>query len=221
MNEEKIEGLIQKMTLKEKASLCSGSDFWHTKGIERLDIPSIMMSDGPHGMRKVIENDDDTGNETVEAVCFPPAVLLASSWDKSLMSLVGETLGEECLAEQISILLGPAINIKRSPLCGRNFEYLSEDPYLSGELAKSYINGVQSKGIGTSLKHFAANNQEHNRMSVDEQIDERTLREIYLANFEIPVTEAKPWTVMCAYNKINGELCSEKERLLTTILREE
>ena len=215
-----ISKLIAKMTLEEKASMCSGVGAWHTKALERLNIPAIMMSDGPHGLRKVIE-DDENGNETVEAVCFPPAVNLASSWDRDLIKRVGETLGIECQSEDIAIILGPAANIKRSPLCGRNFEYFSEDPYLSSELASNHIKGVQSQGVGTSLKHFVANNQEHMRMSVDEHIDERTLREIYLASFEKPVKDAKPWTLMCAYNKVNGTLCSEHPRLLTEVLRNE
>src|SRR6056297_2197422 len=202
---KKITELIAKMTLEEKASMCSGVGAWHTKAIERLNIPAIMMSDGPHGLRKVIE-DVKKGNETVDAVCFPPAVNLASSWDRWLVEQVGETIGEACQAEDIQIILGPAANIKRSPLCGRNFEYFSEDPYLSSEMASAHITGVQSQGIGTSLKHFVANNQEHMRMSVDEKIDERTLREIYLTSFELPLKESKPWTVMCAYNKLNGTL---------------
>ncbi len=221
MNMYEIKELISQMTLQEKASLCAGSDSWHTTPVERLGIPAIMMTDGPHGLRKMVENSETGESETVEGVCFPPAVLLACSWDKELLKELGETLGEESLSEQISILLGPAINIKRSPLCGRNFEYLSEDPFLSGELASEYIKGVQSKGIGTSLKHFTANNQEHNRLSVDEAIDERTFREIYLADFEKPIREAQPWTVMCAYNMINGTHCSEKKELLTDILRDE
>jgi beta-glucosidase len=217
---EKISELIGKMTLEEKASLCSGVGAWHTKAIDRLDIPAIMMSDGPHGLRKVIEHENGE-NETVEAVCFPPAVNFASTWNRDLVRDVGETIGEECQAEDISIILGPAANIKRSPLCGRNFEYLSEDPYLSSEMASAHITGVQSQGVGTSLKHFVANNQEHMRMSINEHIDERTLREIYLTSFEKPIKEAKPWTVMCAYNKVNGTLCSEHPRLLTEILRDE
>src|SRR6056297_1116476 len=217
---EKISELIAKMTLEEKASLCSGVGAWHTKAIDRLSIPAIMMSDGPHGLRKVIEHESGE-NETVEAVCFPPAVNLASTWNRDLVRDVGESIGEECQAEDISIILGPAANIKRSPLCGRNFEYFSEDPYLSTELAKSHIKGVQSQGVGTSLKHFVANNQEHMRMSVNEIIDERTLREIYLSSFETAVKEAKPWTIMCSYNKVNGDFCSEHPYLLTQILREE
>jgi len=217
-----IDSIVSQMTLEEKAGLCSGLDFWHTKPVKRLDIPSIMMTDGPHGLRKQSEESDHLGiNQSVPATCFPSGAGLASSWDRELIKEVGEALAEECLAEGVSIILGPAANIKRSPLCGWNFEYLSEDPYLSSQIAASHIKGVQSKGIGTSLKHFAANNQEHRRMSVDAVVDERTLREIYLASFEAAVKEAKPWTVMCAYNKINGTYCSQNEYLLTEILRKD
>lgn len=217
-----IKNLIKKMTLDEKASLCSGMDFWNTKSIERLNIPSIMMTDGPHGLRKQAEAADHLGlNESIKATCFPTASALACSWNKNLIKKMGIALAKECKAEGVSIILGPGVNIKRSPLCGRNFEYYSEDPYLSGELAKNQINGTQSQGIGTSIKHFAANNQEHRRMTIDTIIDERTLREIYLASFETAIKDAKPWTVMCAYNKINGQFCSENYKLLTEILREE
>jgi len=210
------------MTLEEKAGLCSGLDAWRTKPVERLDIPSIMMTDGPHGLRKQIPNADlfDVIN-SVPATCFPSGAGLACSWNRNLIEKVGVALGKEAKAEKVSIVLGPAANIKRSPLCGRNFEYFSEDPYLSSEMAASHIKGVQSQGVGTSLKHFAANNQEHRRMTVDVIIDERTLREIYLASFEDAVKKAKPWTVMCAYNKINGQYCSENEYLLNDILKEE
>ncbi|MCX7796656.1 MAG: glycoside hydrolase family 3 C-terminal domain-containing protein [bacterium] len=216
--ERDIKKIISQMTLEEKASLCSGLDMWHTKPIERLGIPSIMMTDGPHGIRKQV---GASFSESIPATCFPTASCLASSWDRTLVEKVGKAIGEECQAEGVSIILGPGANIKRSPLCGRNFEYFSEDPYLSSELAKSHILGVQSQGVGTSLKHFAANNQEHRRHSIDEIIDERTLREIYLASFENAVKYAQPWTVMSAYNKINGKYCSENEFLLTKILKEE
>ena len=217
-----IKELVKKMTLEEKASLCSGKNFWETKSIERLGIKSIMVTDGPHGLRKQAGNGDHMGiNESVPATCFPTAASLAACWDRKLMYKLGKALGEECQAEDVSILLGPGINIKRSPLCGRNFEYFSEDPVLSGELAAAHVNGVQSQGVGTSLKHFAVNNQEHDRMTVSAEIEERTLREIYLTAFEIVVKKAKPWTVMCAYNKINGTYCSENKKLLTDILREE
>jgi len=218
-----IKKLISELTLEEKASLCSGLDSWHTVPIERLHIPSIMMTDGPHGVRKELEqvSGDLLTNTSYPATCFPTAAALACSWDKELIYKLGEALGDECLASDISILLGPGVNIKRSPVCGRNFEYYSEDPYLAGEMGASFINGVQSKGVGTSLKHFAANNQETARLTTDTIIDERTLREIYLTNFEIAVKDAKPWTVMCSYNKLHGEFCSEKKSLLTGILRDE
>lgn len=214
--------LVSQMTLEEKASLCSGNGFWHIKGVERLGFPSVMVSDGPHGLRKQIASGDHLGlNDSISAVCFPTAAGLACSFDRELMHIMGEALGEECQAEDVAVLLGPAINIKRSPLCGRNFEYFSEDPYLAGELAAAYIEGVQSKNVGVSIKHFAVNNQEHRRMTVNAAVDERTLREIYLAAFEIAVKKAKPWTVMCSYNKVNGTYASENKKLLTDILRDE
>jgi beta-glucosidase len=210
------------MTLEEKASLCSGSDFWNTKAVERLGIPSLMVTDGPHGLRKQSTDTDHLGlNKSVPATCFPSGSALASSWNRELIKKVGIALGEECQAENVAILLGPAANIKRSPLCGRNFEYFSEDPYLSSEIAASHIKGVQSQGVGTSLKHFAVNNQEHRRLSVDAILDDRPLREIYLASFEGAVKKSQPWTVMCAYNKVNGDYCSENDTLLTSILKDE
>lgn len=218
----KIEELVKQMTLEEKAGMCSGSDFWHLKGVERLGIPSVMMSDGPHGLRKQEESADHLGiKDSIQAVCFPSAAGLAASFDKGLLRKVGETLGEECQAEKVAVLLGPAINIKRSPLCGRNFEYMSEDPFLSSKLAAAYIDGLQSRNVGASLKHFAVNNQEKRRSTVSAQVSERALREIYLASFEGAVKEGKPWTVMCSYNRINGEHASQSRRLLTEILREE
>ena len=216
-----IKKLIAEMTLEEKAGLCSGLDFWTTKGIERLGIPSIMLTDGPHGLRKQVGETDHLGlNESVPATCFPSGSGLACSWDRELLEKVGVALGEECQAENVGVVLGPAANIKRSPLCGRNFEYFSEDPYLSTEMAASHINGVQSQGVGTALKHFAANNQEHRRLTSDSIIDERTLREIYLASFEGAIKQSQPWTVMCGYNKLNGEYCSENKYLLNDILKE-
>ncbi|MBM7570576.1 glycoside hydrolase family 3 C-terminal domain-containing protein [Aquibacillus albus] len=217
-----IKSIISQMTLEEKAGMCSGLDFWHLKGVERLGVPSVMVTDGPHGLRKQAEDADHLGlANSVPATCFPSAVTLASSWNKELMKEVGVALGEESQAEDVAVILGPGANIKRSPLCGRNFEYFSEDPFLSSEMAANHILGVQSQGVGTSLKHFAANNQEHRRMSTNAVIDERTLREIYLASFENTVKKAQPWTVMCAYNKINGEFASENKNLLTDILRDE
>ncbi|TCM95786.1 beta-glucosidase [Paenibacillus sp. BK033] len=217
-----IQALLAEMTLEEKAGMCSGLDFWRLKGVERLGIPSIMVTDGPHGLRKQQGGTDHLGIfESVPATCFPSAAGMASSWDRELIGKVGEALGEECQAENVAVLLGPGANIKRSPLCGRNFEYFSEDPYLSSEMAASHINGVQSQGVGTSLKHFAVNNQEHRRMGVDAVVDERTLREIYLASFEGAVRKAQPWTVMSAYNKVNGTYASENPYLLTDILKDE
>lgn len=221
--ERNLKLLIAQMTLEEKASLCSGASFWHTKPIERLGIPSVWMSDGPHGLRKqAVGNNDHLGlNESIPSVCFPAACATASSFDTELMTRLGETLGEECQAEDISILLGPAVNIKRSPLCGRNFEYMSEDPYLTGKMAAAYICGVQSKNIGTSIKHFSANNQEFNRMSCSSEVSERALREIYFPGFEEAVKSVRPKTVMCSYNKINGTFSSENEWLLTKVLRDD
>lgn len=217
-----IQALIAQMTLEEKAALCSGLDFWHTQPIERLNIPSVMLTDGPHGLRKQSGSGDHLGlHDSVPATCFPSGAALASSWDRALIQEVGKALGEECQAEGVAVLLGPAANIKRSPLCGRNFEYFSEDPYLSSEIATAHIEGVQSQGVGTSLKHFAVNNQEHRRMTTNALVDERVLREIYLASFEGAVVHAQPWTVMCAYNRVNGEFCSENAYLLTDILRNE
>lgn len=217
-----LKALISQMTLEEKAGLCSGASFWFTKPVERLGIPSVMMTDGPHGLRKQAGDADHLGiNDSVVAVCFPAACATASSFDTDLMTRLGETLGEECQAEDVSILLGPAVNIKRSPLCGRNFEYISEDPYLTGKLAAAYIRGVQSKHVGTSIKHFAANNQEYNRMSCSSQVSQRALREIYLPGFEEAVKASQPKTVMCSYNKINGVYASENEWLLTKVLRDE
>jgi beta-glucosidase len=219
---EDISMLRAQMTLEEKASLCSGLDFWHLKGIERLDIPSIMVTDGPHGLRKQVADSSQVCLESsVPATCFPTASTLAATWNRELIYQVGRAIGEECRAEKVGVILGPGANIKRSPLCGRNFEYFSEDPYLSGEIARSHINGIQSMGIGTSLKHYAANNQESRRMVVDAVVDERALREIYLAGFEIAVKGAQPWTVMSAYNKVNGIYCSEHQALLRDILRDE
>lgn len=216
-----IKEIISKMTLEEKASLCSGLDMWHTKAVERLQIPSIMMTDGPHGLRKQGEPTSLDIYNSVPATCFPSAAGLACSWDRSLLKKVGVALGEECQAEKVDIILGPGANIKRSPLCGRNFEYFSEDPYLTSEMAANHIEGVQSQGVGTSLKHFAVNNQENRRMSVSAVVDERTFREIYLSNFEGAVKKAKPWTVMCSYNRVNGTYSSENKNLLTSILKDE
>ena len=220
--EASVQELVKKLTLEEKAAFCSGLDMWHTVPVERLGIPSVMMTDGPHGLRKQAGESDHLGlNESVPATCFPSGAGLASSWDPALLRRVGEALGDEAQANGVSIVLGPAVNIKRSPLCGRNFEYFSEDPFLAGELAAEIIEGIQSRGVGTSIKHFAVNNQEHRRMSVDARVDERTLREIYLAGFERAIRKAKPWTVMCSYNRINGVYSSDNRRLLGDVLRGE
>ena len=217
-----VKGIIREMTLEEKAGMCSGKDFWHLKGVERLGIPEVMVSDGPHGLRKQAAEADHLGlNESIKAVCFPTACATACSFDRDLLEKMGERIGDECQAEDLSVILGPAVNIKRSPLCGRNFEYFSEDPYLASQMAAAHIKGVQSKNVGTSIKHFAANNQEHRRMSCSSEVDERTLREIYLAAFETAIKEAKPDTVMCSYNRINGEFASENHWLLTEVLRDE
>lgn len=220
--ERNINKLVQSLTLEEKASLCSGKDFWNTQNIERLNIPSITMNDGPHGLRKQADKDDNLGiSKSIPSTCFPTYSALGSSWDTELINKVGSAIAEECLQEKVSIILGPGVNIKRSPLCGRNFEYLSEDPYLSGKMAVSFIDGVQSKGVGTSLKHYAVNSQESRRMLIDSVVDERALREIYLTAFEMAVKESKPWTVMAAYNKYKGIYCSESHELLSQILRNE
>lgn len=220
--ERDIRSIVSQMTLEEKAGMCSGRDFWHLKGVERLGVPEVMVSDGPHGLRKQNEKADHLGaNESIKAVCFPTACATACSFDRELLRELGEALGDECQAEDVSVILGPAVNIKRSPLCGRNFEYFSEDPYLASQMAAAHIQGVQSKNVGTSIKHFAANNQEYRRLSCSSEIDERTLREIYLAAFETAVREGKPDTVMCSYNKINGTFASENHWLLTEVLRDE
>lgn len=213
---------IQKMTLEEKASLCSGHDYWHSEGVPSAGIPSVMLTDGPHGIRKRAEKTSEKSHSILKgapAICYPTASATACSWDADLLYKMGQALGDECLKERISVLLGPGVNIKRSPLCGRNFEYFSEDPVLAGEMAAAFINGVQSKGIGTSIKHYAVNNQETRRMTVNAVVDERTLRELYLAPFETAVKKAQPWTVMCAYNRLNGVYCAENKWLLTDVLR--
>ena len=217
-----IKNLIAEMTLEEKAGLLGGDDFWHTKAVERLGLPRFMMSDGPHGLRKQDQEEENAGvNDSIKAVCFPTACATASSFDTELIYKMGETIGEECQAEDLSIVLGPAVNIKRSPLCGRNFEYFSEDPYLAGKMAASFIRGVQSRHVGTSIKHFAVNNQEAYRMSISARVSERALREIYFPPFEISVREAQPKTVMCSYNKINGTYSADNTWLLNDVLRDE
>lgn len=222
MDKEGIRTIISKMTLEEKAGMCSGADFWRTKSVERLSIPAVAVSDGPHGLRKQANEADHLGiNDSIKAVCFPAGCATAASFDRELLTTLGEVLGEECQAENVSTILGPAMNIKRSPLCGRNFEYYSEDPLVSTEIAGAFIKGVQSKNVGTSVKHFVANNQEYHRMTNSSDLDERTLREIYLASFEGAVKKQKPWTVMNSYNRVNGTYVGESKELLTDILRDE
>jgi beta-glucosidase len=217
-----VPALLAELTLEEKASLCSGADFWNTKAVERAGVPAVMLTDGPHGLRKQATSADHVGlADSVPATCFPPAVALGSSFDADLVERVGRALGAESRTEHVAVLLGPGINIKRSPLCGRNFEYLSEDPLVSGLLGAALARGIQSAGVGACVKHFAANNQETDRARVSAEVDERTLREVYLAGFERVVTDAKPWMVMCSYNKVNGTYASEHPWLLTDVLRTE
>lgn len=217
---KEINELIDQMTIEEKAALCIGASAWTTAAVERLGIPSILVTDGPHGIRKVRE-EGVLIEKSMPATCFPTASCLAATWNPELLFEMGEAMAEEAHALDVDVILGPGANIKRSPLGGRNFEYFSEDPLLSGELASGLIEGIQSKGVGTSLKHFAVNNQEYQRLTINAVVDERTLREIYLRSFEIAIKKAKPWTVMCAYNKVNGDYCSEHHRLLMEILKGE
>ena len=218
----KYSEIINKMSLEEKAMLCVGADYWNSKEFKKYGIPKITMSDGPHGLRVQKAAKDNLGiNESEISVCFPAGATIANSWDRKIAYLLGETLGKEARAENINIVLGPAINIKRSPLCGRNFEYFSEDPYLTGILGGEYVKGLQSQNVGACVKHFAVNNQENRRRTIDVIIDERNLREIYLKAFEMIIKNSKPWSIMSAYNKVNGEYCSENSHLLKEILRKE
>lgn len=218
----KHEEIVKKMTLEQKAQFVSGFDYWRLEEAPALGLPKINITDGPHGLRKQNPNGNKKGlGNSYPATCFPPASLSGCSWDEALLEKEGEAMAEECLQEQVSVILGPGTNIKRSPTCGRNFEYFSEDPFLAGKCAKSIINGIQSKGVGTSLKHFACNSQEAYRMVVNEVIDDRALREIYLTAFEIAVKESQPWTIMNAYNRINGVYASQNEWLQQQVLRKE
>ncbi|WP_425955643.1 glycoside hydrolase family 3 C-terminal domain-containing protein [Xylanimonas sp. McL0601] len=217
-----VAALLAQLTLEEKAALLDGSDLWRTTPVERVGIGKVWLSDGPHGLRSQPESGDHVGMLAADpSVAFPPAAALASTWDVELVGRVGVAIGAEARAKGVSVVLGPGVNMKRSPLCGRNFEYFSEDPRLAGTVGAAFVRGVQSQGVGTSLKHFAANNQETDRMSVSADVDERTLREIYLPAFEQVVTEAQPWTVMCSYNRINGVFASQNRWLLTDVLRDE
>ena len=214
--------IVAQLTTAEKAMLCSGKDFWHLHGMERLKVPAVMVTDGPHGLRKQDSSSDQVGlHRSVPATCFPTAVTLAATWNTQLLENIGAALAAECIEEDVAVLLGPGLNIKRHPYCGRNFEYFSEDPHLSGKMAAALVKGLQANGVGACLKHFAVNNQERARMIVDAVVDERTMREIYLRGFEIAVKEAQPWSVMCAYNRVNGTYCSEHSWLLNDVLRKE
>lgn len=218
----KHQSLIEKMTLEEKAAFLSGKNVWQTRECERLKIPSIFLSDGPHGVRKQAGAGDHLGlNASLPATCFPTAASIANSWSEELGEELGKALGEEAAAQEVDVLLGPGLNMKRSPLCGRNFEYFSEDPYLAGKMAASYIRGIQSKGVYACPKHFAVNSQELRRMAMNSVLDERTLREIYLTGFEIAVKEGKAKSIMTSYNEINGVYANENEHLLKEILRKE
>ena len=217
-----VKNIVQKMNLEEKCYLLSGKDFWQTRSVERVGISSVTLSDGPHGIRKQEGASDQLGlNGSVPATCFPTAATIANSWDPELGEEIGTYLGTEAASQDVCVLLGPGLNIKRSPLCGRNFEYFSEDPYLAGKMAAGYVKGIQSKGVGACPKHFAVNSQEFRRMASDSVLDERTLREIYLTGFEIVVKEAKPKSIMSSYNRVNGVYANENEHLLQEILRNE
>lgn len=220
MKRTEIESIVSQMTLEEKAGLCSGRDGWTTKPLERLNIPSIRTSDGPHGLR--LEEKDEDGFATAKmATCFPAACATAASFNPALLRELGSALGTQCQANHVHVLLGPGVNIKRSPLCGRNFEYFSEDPLLAGRLGSAFVQGLQEQGVGASLKHFFANNQEYRRMNSTSEMDERTMREVYLSAFERVVKEAQPWTIMASYNKIDGTFSTENKRYLTDVLRRE
>ena len=214
--------LLEKMTIEEKAAILSGKTVWETRNVDRLGIPSIFCSDGPHGIRKQAGEGDHLGlNESIPATCFPTAATIANSWDESLGEEIGKALGEEASVQNVNVLLGPGLNIKRSPLCGRNFEYFSEDPYLAGKMAASYVRGIQSQGVSACPKHFAVNSQELRRMATDSVVDERTLREIYLTGFEIAVKEGHAKAIMSSYNQVNGEYANENKHLLQDILRDD
>ena len=218
----KYQDLISKLTLEEKVALTSGKDFWQTVGVDRDDvkIPSMFLSDGPHGIRKQAAAADHLGlNASIPATCFPTAATMANSWNEELGEKMGEMLGEEAVDERVNVLLGPGMNIKRNPRCGRNFEYFSEDPMLAGKMAAAYVRGIQSNGISACIKHFALNNQEERRMVLDTITDERTMREIYLTGFEIAVEEGKPQSVMSSYNMVNGTHTNENMHLMLDILR--
>ena len=215
-----IETTLKSLTQEEKIQLVGGKNFWQTADFPEKGVRSLWLSDGPHGLRKEdIKHAKENGGHSVKATCFPPECTLACSWSEELVFKVGEAIAKECIANDVDVILGPGVNIKRSPLCGRNFEYYSEDPLLAGKLAAAMIRGAEQQGIGTSLKHFAVNNQETLRMSISAEVDERALHETYLKPFEIAVKEGRPSTVMCSYNRVNGTYASENATLLTDVLR--
>ena len=220
---EDVKTLVGKLTLEEKVHLLSGKTFWTTYPVERLGIPSVKMTDGPHGTREEIEGGSITNvmKDSVPSTCFPSLVVYGSSWDRNLAYECAKAIGQEAATQGVCTVLGPGTNIKRSPLCGRNFEYFSEDPYLSGQMASAFIDGLQSENVGASLKHYCANNQENSRMSIDAIVDERALREIYLPAFETAVKRSDPWQVMCSYNRLNGEYVSESDKMINKVLRDE
>ena len=218
--DKKVQDILSKMTLEDKISLCNGADFWHSKAMAQYGIPAVTMSDGPHGVRCQKNGADMLGvNESEPATCFPTAVTSGATWDAELLKAEGQAIGEEGLSYGVDVVLGPGVNIKRNPLCGRNFEYFSEDPCIAGAMGAAWVQGAQSTGAGTSLKHFAANNQEYKRFNGNSQVDERTLRELYLPAFETVVKAAQPETVMCSYPRINNVHASDNHWLLTDVLR--
>ena len=220
--DESSAATVAGLSVPQKASLCLGSDYWHTADVSEFGIEPVLLSDGPHGLRKQPQPGEASGQYgSVPATCFPTASALASSWDPGLAREVGAALGQEARAQGVAVVLAPAMNLKRSPLCGRNFEYMSEDPFLTGRMAAAIVSGLQSQDVGGCVNHFVANSQETDRMRVSADADERTLREIYLAAFEHVVTAARPWLVMCAYNKVNGTYTSQHRWLLTEVLRGE
>jgi len=220
--DKKVQDILSKMTLEDKISLCNGADFWHSKAMAQYGIPAVTMSDGPHGVRCQKNGADMLGvNESEPATCFPTAVTSGATWDAELLKAEGQAIGEEGLSYGVDVVLGPGVNIKRNPLCGRNFEYFSEDPCIAGAMGAAWVQGAQSTGAGTSLKHFAANNQEYKRFNGNSQVDERTLRELYLPAFETVIKAAQPETVMCSYPRINNVHASDNHWLLTDVLRKD
>ena len=219
---KKVQDILSKMTLEDKISLCNGADFWHSKAMAQYGIPAVTMSDGPHGVRCQKDTGDMLGvNESQPSTCFPTAVASGAGWDPALLEAEGKAIGEEGLSYGVDVVLGPGVNIKRNPLCGRNFEYFSEDPFVAGAMGTAWVRGAQSAGAGSSLKHFAANNQEYKRFNGNSQVDERTMRELYLPAFEAVVKNAQPETVMCSYPRVNDVHASDNVWLLNDVLRKD